>query len=107
MGMIWNQTCVLFFGYMHSFQRRWFEYFGNFLHIHVHNVYVHYKTFFGFALSVSAQRLFIPHLGHLLWRLQSKRGLAFNEERQKYSHYQLMLIPSLTASFTKDVPDME
>ena len=93
-----KSECIIII--MHSFLN-WSQLLAVFLHL----MYVHYKTFIGFALRVSGQRLFIQDLGHLLWSLQSVRGLSiYNEERQTLSHYQC-LFPSLTASSTKDIPD--
>ena len=39
------------------------------------------KTFIGFALSVSGQRLFIPYLGHLLWSLLSMKRIIIGSEK--------------------------
>ena len=55
---------------MHSFYKFISE-IGNFLHL-----YEHYKSFIGFALSVSGQSLCIPNLGYLLWILQSMKGIG-------------------------------
>ena len=60
---------------MHSFQKLVSE-FGNFF-----CTYVYYKTFIGFALSVTGQNLFIPYdVGHLLWILQSMKGIDIGNE---------------------------
>ena len=69
MGMIWWHSCVSCSDIMHSFQKLVSDL------VIFCTYYVHYKTLIGFALSVSGQSLYIPYLGHLLWILQSMKGI--------------------------------
>ena len=62
-----------------------------------------FKTFIGFALSVSGQSLYAFKFG------TSSVDIAVigNEKMSAFPQIQCMLILSLTASSTKGVPDME
>ena len=53
------------------------------------------------------QKAIHSNLGHLLWRLQSMEGISIgNEKMSAFLHYLDAMILPLTASSTKDVPDL-